>query len=182
MASHAKADPEAIPEALAKQSLLNRYESIDSTRRASEKKMGRQGRQMDGSVEQLDVSDNPIGLSGSKAVAELLSPAFNPVQRLTQLILNKCDIPDFGGMVVAQALQRNDTLVELQISGNQLSDVSAGAFGKMLQMNSTLEKLDLSWNNIKVKAVAGCLACCLVCGCMPSHPGQSAVSHWQRSA
>ena len=105
---------------------------------------------MDGNVQELNISDNPVGMLGIKAVGELLNPAFNPVQRLTQLILNKCDIPDFAGMVLAQALHKNTTLADLQISGNQLSDVAATAFGKMLQMNSTLEKLDLSWNNIKV--------------------------------
>ncbi len=152
MASHATPGADPIPEALAKQSVLNRYESIDSTRQASTKKMGRHGQHMDGNIEELNISDNPIGLSGTKAVAELLSPAYNPVQRLSRLILNKCDIPDFGGMVLAQALQRNATLVELQISANQLSDAAAAAFGKTLQMNSTLEMLDLSWNNIKVAA------------------------------
>ena len=150
MASHATPDDDPIPEALVKQSVLSRYESIDSTRQASTKKMGRHGQRMDGNVQELNISDNPVGMLGIKAVGELLNPAFNPVQRLTQLILNKCDIPDFAGMVLAQALHKNTTLADLQISGNQLSDVAATAFGKMLQMNSTLEKLDLSWNNIKV--------------------------------
>ncbi|KAL0042382.1 hypothetical protein WJX77_010805 [Trebouxia sp. C0004] len=149
MASHATPDAEPVPEALIKQSVLSRYKSIDSTRRASTKKIGRHGQQMDGKVQELNISDNPIGMLGIKAVGELLNPAFNPVQRLTQLILNKCDIPDFAGMVLAQALHRNTTLADLQISGNHLSDAAATAFGKMLQMNSTLEKLDLSWNNIK---------------------------------
>lgn len=151
MASHTGSpDAEPVPEILAKQSVLSRYESIDSTRRASTKKMGRHGRQMNGNVQELNISDNPIGMLGIKAVGELLNPAFNSVQRLTQLILNKCDIPDLAGMTLAQALHRNTTLADLQISGNQLSDIAATAFGKMLQMNSTLEKLDLSWNNIKV--------------------------------
>ena len=133
-----------------KQCIINRYESIDATRQASTKKMGRHGQHMEGSVEDVNISDNPIGLLGTKAVAELLCPAINPVQLLTRLILNKCDVPDLGGMVLAQALQGNATLAELQINTNQLSDAAAVAFGKMLQMNSTLEKLDLSWNNIKV--------------------------------
>ena len=141
---------EPISEALAKQSMLNRYPSIDATRSISAKKMGRHGEQMHGNVEELNISDNPVGLLGTKAVSELLSPAFNPVQRLTKLILNKCDVPDFGGMVLAQALQSNATLLELQMSSNQLSDAAAAAFGKTLQMNRTLEILDLSWNNIKV--------------------------------
>ena len=149
-ASHASEEVEPIPEALAKQSMLNRYPSIDATRSISAKKMGRHGEQMHGNVEELNISDNPVGLLGTKAVSELLSPAFNPVQRLTTLILNKCDVPDFGGMVLAQALQSNATLLELQMSGNQLSDAAAAAFGKTLQMNRTLEMLDLSWNNIKV--------------------------------
>ena len=150
MASHTSSQSEPIPEALVKQSVLHRYESIDSTRQASMKKMGRHGQHMVGSIEELNISDNPIGLLGIKAVSEFLTPAFNTVQRITRLILNKCEIPDFGGMALAQALQNNATLVELQISANQLSDAAAAAFGKTLQMNSTLEQLDLSWNNIKV--------------------------------
>lgn len=142
---------EPIPEALAKQSMLNRYPSIDATRSISAKKMGRHGEQMHGNVEELNISDNPVGVMGTKAVSELLTPAFNPVQRLTKLILNKCDVPDFGGMVLAQALQSNATLLELHITSNQLSNAAATAFGKMLQMNRTLEVLDLSWNNIKVE-------------------------------
>lgn len=130
--------------------MLNRYPSIDATRSMSAKKMGRHGEQMHGNVEELNISDNPVGILGTKAVSELLTPAFNPVQRLTKLILNKCDVPDFGGMVLAQALQSNATLLELHITSNQLSNAAATAFGKMLQMNRTLEVLDLSWNNIKV--------------------------------
>lgn len=160
IASHASQDAEPIPEALAKQSILNRYPSIDSTRHVSAKKMGRHGQHMDGSVEELNISDNPVGLLGTKAVSELLTPPLNPVQRLTKLMLNKCDVPDLGGMVLAQALQSNATLVELHISGNQLSDIAAAAFGKMLQMNRTLEVLDLSWNNIKVDTLTHLLCLC----------------------
>ena len=149
-ASHASDEAEPIPEALAKQSMLNKYPSIDATRDISAKKLGRHGDQIRGSVEELDISDNPVGLLGTKAVSELLMPAFNPVQRLSKLILNKCSVPDLGGMALAQALQSNATLLELHMSGNQLSDAAAAAFGKMLQMNRTLEILDLSWNNIKV--------------------------------
>lgn len=130
--------------------MLNRYLSIDATRDISAKKLGRHGDQIRGSVEELDISDNPIGLLGTKAVAELLMPAFNPVQRLSKLVLNKCSVPDQGGMALAQALHSNATLLDLHMSGNQLSDAAAAAFGKMLQMNRTIEILDLSWNNIKV--------------------------------
>ena len=171
---------------LAKQSVLAKYPSIDSTRAISAKKMGRHGQQMDGSVEELNISDNPVGMLGTKAVSELLTPAFNPVQRLTKLILNKCDVPDFGGMALARALQSNATLVELQISGNQLSDAAAAAFGKMLQMNRTLEILDLSWNNIKVDTLPAVLGCCTsshdcakawLCGtCSDVEPSEGSMS------
>ena len=150
MVSHASQEADPLPDALAQQSVLSKYPSIDATRTISAKKMSRHGQQMDGSVEELNISDNPVGLLGTRAVSKLLTPAFNPVQRLTKLILNKCDVPDLGGMALAQALQRNATLTELQISGNQLSDAAAAAFGKTLQLNCTLEMLDLSWNNIKV--------------------------------
>ena len=107
---------------------------------------------MNGSVQQLDISDNPIGQLGIKAIAELLTPSFNPVQSLTELSLNKCDILDPTGIVLAKALRTNRTLRELHLSRNQLSDATAAAFGQMLQANGYLERLDLSWNNIKVKA------------------------------
>ena len=150
LASHTNPKTEPLGEPLASKSVLSRHKSIDLTRQASAYQLGRHGQYIDGIVESVNIADNPVGLSGIKAVAELLMPAFNPVQRLTKLILNKCDMPDLGGMMLAQALQTNVTLLELQVNTNQLSDGTAAQFGKMLRVNSTLEHLDLSWNNIKV--------------------------------
>lgn len=123
---------------------------------AKQKKLGRHGQSMNGSVQQLDISDNPIGQLGIKAVAELLTPSFNPVQSLTELSLNKCDILDPAGIVLAKALRTNRTLRELFLSRNSLSDATAAAFGQTLQANGYLERLDLSWNNIKVSKSPSC--------------------------
>lgn len=151
MASHAgQAGDEAVPEILARRSVLTKYKSIDLTRQAKQKKLGRHGQNMNGSVQQLDVSDNPIGLLGVQAISEMLTPNMNPIQSLTELVLDKCEITDAAGMVLARALHSNRTLQALHLSRNQLSDNTAAAFGRMLQANGYLEKLDLSWNNIKV--------------------------------
>lgn len=152
MASHAgQGADEAVPQVLARRSVLTKYKSIDFTRQAKQKKLGRHGQNMKGSVQQLDISDNPIGLLGVQAISELLTPTMNPIQTLTELSLNKCEISDSGGMTLARALHSNRTLLELHLSRNQLSDATAAAFGRMLQANGYLEKLDLSWNNIKVE-------------------------------
>jgi hypothetical protein len=52
----------------------------------------------------LTLTDNPVGVGGAKALATLLRPSPGVPQYLATLILNKCAIPDSGGLLIANAL------------------------------------------------------------------------------
>eukprot|EP00878_Enallax_costatus_P018517 GHUV01019493.1.p1 GENE.GHUV01019493.1~~GHUV01019493.1.p1 ORF type:complete len:602 (+),score=224.84 GHUV01019493.1:1356-3161(+) len=113
-------------------------------------------------MSELDLSQNPIGIAGAKAVAELLNPEKNPGQFLISLNLSKCNIPEAGGLQLVAALQAgNLKLRRLGMSNNALGNKTAAGFGDLLESNHTLRELDLGWNQIKAdgaKALARGLA------------------------
>ncbi|KAG2497889.1 hypothetical protein HYH03_004155 [Edaphochlamys debaryana] len=114
------------------------------------------------SITSLDLSDNPLGINGVRALAELLDPTVTPYQFLKHLQLNKCGIPEAGGRALGLALSRGNTrLAVLGLSNNQLGNKTAAMFGELLALVSGLEELDLSWNQIKsegAKALAAGVA------------------------
>ena len=60
----------------------------------------------------LNISENPLGLKGAEAVADLLSPLICPAQLITKLVLYKCEVPDAGGVALARALEVRVTVCE----------------------------------------------------------------------
>ncbi|KAL6748153.1 hypothetical protein V8C86DRAFT_2885468 [Haematococcus lacustris] len=109
-------------------------------------------------VEVLDLSDNPLGINGAKVVAGLVDPCVTQHQFLTQLRLDRCGIPEAGGLAIFTALAAgNARLKVLSLNNNSLGNVSAAAVGDLLATNLTLEELDLSWNQIKPDGV--CALC-----------------------
>jgi hypothetical protein len=74
-----------------------------------------------------------------------------PGQFLEHLKLDKCAIPESGGLLlVAALLNANKKLTVLSLSNNFLGNKSACLFGDLLEANHTLLELDLSWNQVKV--------------------------------
>ena len=53
------------------------------------------------------------------------------------------DIEFEGGEAIAKALQSNETLTSLRMSGNKIGNKGGMAFAQVLQVNSALEALDL---------------------------------------
>jgi hypothetical protein len=81
----------------------------------------------------------------------VLDSGKTPGQFLERLQLNKCYIPEGGGMLIATALKAgNKKLRVLGMANNFLGNNSAGLFGEVMESNHTLLELDLSWNQIKV--------------------------------
>ncbi len=91
----------------------------------------------------------------STGALQVLHPVHTPTQFLRHLELNKCGIPEAGGLEIAAALAANSTLESLHMAHNALSDKTAAAIGTALQDNRVLKTLDLSWNRIQVR---GCTA------------------------
>ena len=69
---------------------------------------------------------------------------------LVQLNLeNNSSIGDVGASALAVALQVNNTLTQLNLSGNNVGDEGATALAIALQENTTLTQLILSANSIR---------------------------------
>ncbi|GLI68625.1 hypothetical protein VaNZ11_013103, partial [Volvox africanus] len=103
-------------------------------------------------ITSLDLSNNPLGINGVRALADMLDPTVTPYQFVKQLHLNKCGIPEGGGRALAIALSRGNTrLAVLGLSNNKLGNATASMFGEVLALPSGLEDLDLSWNQIKAE-------------------------------
>ena len=60
----------------------------------------------------LNISENPLGLKGAEAVADLLNPLICPAQLITKLVLYKCEVSDAGGVALARALEVRGTTCE----------------------------------------------------------------------
>eukprot|EP00798_Chlamydomonas_sp_ICE-L_P022708 gene22707-29864_t len=104
-------------------------------------------------VTSLDLSENPLGLNGAKIIADLLDCGVTRTQFLTVLKLNKCGIPDLGGVAICAGLNNgNQTLTVLHMSNNQLGNKAAQSLGELLKNGITkLSDVDLGWNAIKVE-------------------------------
>ena len=110
------------------------------------------------SVKTLEVSDNPLGDEGAKALAEMLggngaesSGTVNTT--LEHVDLSDCDIGQLGAQHLAQALCVNTSVKTLDLNDNLLGDKGAKALAEMLggngaessgTVNTTLEHVDLS--------------------------------------
>lgn len=82
---------------------------------------------------------------------QILDPVKTPSQFLVRLELNKCGIPEAGGVAIGQALKGGNLKLRiLHLSNNKLGNKSAVVFGDLLEGSHTLKELDLSWNQIKV--------------------------------
>ena len=91
------------------------------------------------SLEELDLSENKLGMEESLVLAEMLS--FN--ESLTELNLRECQVPEAGLSKVARGLLHNTSLKELDISGNKLGVQGSVALAEMLSCNKSLTELNL---------------------------------------
>ena len=111
------------------------------------------------SVKTLDLSDNPLGNEGTKALAEMLggngaesSGTVNTT--LEHVDLSSCRIGPVGAQHLAQALCVNTSVKTLELSHNLLGGEGAKPLAEMLggngsgTVNTTLEHVDLNWCSI----------------------------------
>ena len=77
-----------------------------------------------------------------------LAEAIQRNSTLTDLDLSDSSIADAGATALAEAIQTNSTLTVLHLSENIIADAGATALAKAIQRNSMLTVLDLSDNGI----------------------------------
>ncbi|GMH36573.1 hypothetical protein BSKO_04441 [Bryopsis sp. KO-2023] len=105
---------------------------------------------LNGNLHDLILAENPLGFPGALLLSNCLNPARIRREFLTTLDLTKCNIPDQGGKVLAEALGEGNILLNtLKLPHNMIGDGTAKAFARLFEFNHTLLHLDLSWNLIK---------------------------------
>ncbi|XP_032225803.2 protein NLRC5-like isoform X3 [Nematostella vectensis] len=96
-------------------------------------------------VTRLNLSSNPVGYDGVKAIARLLVKSCS---RLKFLFLDHCNIDEFGAKELAIALSRNSCLEELSVACNDINDEGMCALAESVASNETLQVLYITYNNV----------------------------------
>ncbi|KAJ0039253.1 hypothetical protein Pint_23069 [Pistacia integerrima] len=95
---------------------------------------------------QLDLSYNPIGTDGVKALSEVLKFHGN----INTLKLGWCQIGANGAESVADMLRYNTTISVLDLRANGLRDEGAKCLARSFKVvNEALTSLDLAFNEIR---------------------------------
>ncbi|CCW64103.1 unnamed protein product [Phytomonas sp. EM1] len=93
----------------------------------------------------LDFSANDLGSSGAEHIATLLS---NPTSTLRVVLLYGNCLGEVGMQRVCAAMQTNKEVVQLNLGCNNATDAAAGSIADMLARNETLLDLDICLNTI----------------------------------
>ena len=94
--------------------------------------------------EDLDLS----GWSLDKVTASGISMELPSCANIVRLSLANSSLKDEGGKIIAEGLEKNLSVRELDLTGNMLGENALSAIGEMLNKNQTLEKLNLARNNL----------------------------------
>ncbi|CAF3765315.1 unnamed protein product [Rotaria magnacalcarata] len=101
-------------------------------------------------ITELDLSSNEIGDMGAECLARVLQNSKNAVK---MNIIWKNRFGDTETKYLADALQSDKAITELDLSSNEIGDIGAGCLARVLENSKTLLKLSLSNNRIGVKGI-----------------------------
>ncbi|XP_005390218.1 PREDICTED: leucine-rich repeat-containing protein 74A isoform X2 [Chinchilla lanigera] len=108
-------------------------------------------------LQELNISDNDLGLEGAKIIADFLQRSISSLWKLKLSALNvglqSLDLSwnHFhiqGAMALCSGLRTNVTLKKLNLSMNGFGNEGAQALGEVLKLNSCLTHVDVSGNDI----------------------------------
>ena len=98
------------------------------------------------SVKMIDLSENKLDGIGLRAICSLLRN--RKFSNLRVLKLEKMDIGDRQGEILATALIENCYIKILNLARNQLGDRTMARLANFIEESTTLQQLYLHWNNI----------------------------------
>lgn len=93
-------------------------------------------------IQTLNLSNNPIPLNEMQVLVQLLKR-----QQLKLLTLVNAQISDYSAGLIAGALEKNSSLLELNLAENLIGDKGAIEIA-WYSIKSSLQKVDLGGNNI----------------------------------
>lgn len=114
-------------------------------------------------VMSLIIQDAGIGITEAMVIASLLQ--INTILKTLNLSNSPWQqglIGDIGATAIAEALRQNTTLLNLNLTGNEITDIGSKNIGNILKDNSTLLSLGMAKNNIGdigVTSIAASLKC-----------------------
>ena len=103
------------------------------------------------------------------AFLQKLMQALQRNRSLVKLDLRDCVLGREGGQAVASMLRTNSSLGELSLWNTALRQEGASAIIRSLRDNHSLQRLDLGCNELGPE-VSSRLACWPRCGCLPGMP------------
>nr|XP_060476340.1 leucine-rich repeat-containing protein 74A isoform X6 [Panthera onca] len=105
-------------------------------------------------LQDLNISNNDLGLKGASTISEFLQ---RNTSSLLNLQLSGNNFKDEAAELFCQAFSANYRIKTLDLSHNEFSDKGGEHLGQMLALNIGLQSLDLSWNHFHTRgAVALC--------------------------
>ncbi|XP_042548768.1 leucine-rich repeat-containing protein 74A [Dipodomys spectabilis] len=105
-------------------------------------------------LQELNISNNKIGLEGAKIISDFLQ---GNTSSLSKLKLSGNNFKEDSAVLLCQAMSSNYRIKTLALSHNDFSDIGGEQLGQMLGFNVGLQSLDLSWNHFHTQgAVALC--------------------------
>ena len=101
--------------------------------------------QINTTLRKLNISNNNLSYDGAVAISDCLTVHCS----LVELNISSCNITHEGATTILEALHACKNLKTLNVSNNRLSNaVVARSIGDFLRVNTTLVNLDVSANNI----------------------------------
>uniref|UniRef100_A0AC11EID7 Leucine rich repeat containing 74A n=1 Tax=Ovis aries TaxID=9940 RepID=A0AC11EID7_SHEEP len=101
-------------------------------------------------LQEMNVSDNDLGLEGARILSEFLQ---NNTSSLLSLQLAGNNFKEESAELFCQALSNNYRIKSLDLSHNQFCHKAGEYLGQMLAINVGLQSLDLSWNHLYIRGV-----------------------------
>jgi len=99
---------------------------------------------------------NKFGFEDCAALGKLLVSNNGCEQNyISDLIISRVGIGPRGGAILAESLEKNHTMVHLDLERNGLGTTGGSAIFKALAENNTLRKLNISLNDMKAATSAG---------------------------
>lgn len=99
---------------------------------------------------EIDLSNNPLGVPGAKALAGVLGIA--PVHTLS---VERCRLGERGVTILANVLRDRKKIRRVNFSRNDFGVGGAVAIGRLLEHVTSIRELNVSWNTIRGRGAVG---------------------------